>query len=79
MLAQPATFSLIIYKKREKKISKFISDPIALDCTAHKLEIVTRHEWLAQPPKKPLEKLKNPVPKAIIAHTATANCTTKVS
>ncbi|XP_055528858.1 peptidoglycan-recognition protein LF-like isoform X4 [Wyeomyia smithii] len=41
------------------------------------LRIVTRNEWLAQPPREDLEKLQLPVHKVIIAHTATEGCTTQ--
>ncbi|XP_055528861.1 peptidoglycan-recognition protein LC-like isoform X7 [Wyeomyia smithii] len=43
------------------------------------LRIVTRNEWLAQPPREDLEKLQLPVHKVIIAHTATEGCTTQSS
>lgn len=56
-----------------------ISDPIAVNCTDHQLEFVTRSDWLAEAPRKRLEQLTTPVSKAIIAHTATEYCTTKVS
>ncbi|XP_038118226.1 peptidoglycan-recognition protein SD [Culex quinquefasciatus] len=39
--------------------------------------IVTRIEWLAQPPRETLDLLQLPVQKVIIAHTATEGCTTK--
>ncbi|XP_053624693.1 peptidoglycan-recognition protein LE-like isoform X3 [Plodia interpunctella] len=39
------------------------------------LRIVSRTDWLAQPPDDPnLDKLRMPVPWVIIAHTATENC-----
>lgn len=41
------------------------------------LRIVTRNEWLAQPPKEELTLLELPVHRVIIAHTATENCTTQ--
>lgn len=44
---------------------------------AKPLRIVTRNEWLAQPPREKLEDLKLPVHKVIIAHTATEECTTQ--
>ncbi|XP_053687822.1 peptidoglycan-recognition protein LC-like isoform X5 [Sabethes cyaneus] len=43
------------------------------------LRIVTRNEWLAQPPKEDLELLKLPVHKVIIAHTATEGCSTQTA
>lgn len=55
----------------------FILDLFALNCPA--LKVITRKEWLAAPPQKPLQKLTNPVPKAIIAHTATELCETQVN
>lgn len=39
-----------------------------------KLRIISRGQWVAQPPVQPAEKLKTPVPYVIILHTATANC-----
>lgn len=42
-----------------------------------KLKIISRVDWLAQPPLKPCTPLKTPVPYAIISHTATENCTTQ--
>ncbi|XP_058838801.1 peptidoglycan-recognition protein LC isoform X4 [Topomyia yanbarensis] len=44
---------------------------------AKPLRIVTRNEWLAQPPKETLALLKLPVHKVIIAHTASEGCTTQ--
>lgn len=46
---------------------------------AKPLRIVTRNEWLAQPPKEVLTPLKLPVNRVIIAHTATEGCTTQTS
>lgn len=39
-----------------------------------KLKIITRGQWVAQPPVKPANKLKTPVPYVIMLHTATENC-----
>ncbi|XP_017776604.1 PREDICTED: peptidoglycan-recognition protein LC-like [Nicrophorus vespilloides] len=39
-----------------------------------KLKIISRKEWLAQPPTEPVNKLNLPVPLVIIHHTATDNC-----
>ncbi|XP_039431592.1 peptidoglycan-recognition protein LC-like isoform X3 [Culex pipiens pallens] len=44
---------------------------------AKPLRIVTRNEWLAQPPREKLDDLKLPVHKVIIAHTATEECSTQ--
>lgn len=44
---------------------------------AKPLRIVTRNEWLAQPPRGKLDDLVLPVHKVIIAHTATEECTTQ--
>ncbi|XP_050074555.1 peptidoglycan-recognition protein LE-like isoform X2 [Anopheles maculipalpis] len=41
------------------------------------LRMVTRTEWLAQPPREDLTDLKLPVHNVIIAHTATEACTTQ--
>uniref|UniRef100_A0A182QID0 Peptidoglycan recognition protein long class n=1 Tax=Anopheles farauti TaxID=69004 RepID=A0A182QID0_9DIPT len=41
------------------------------------LRLVTRTEWLAQPPRDELTDLKLPVNNVIIAHTATEACTTQ--
>ncbi|XP_058838800.1 peptidoglycan-recognition protein LC isoform X3 [Topomyia yanbarensis] len=46
---------------------------------AKPLRIVTRNEWLAQPPKETLALLKLPVHKVIIAHTASEGCTTQTA
>uniref|UniRef100_A0A2M4AH59 Putative peptidoglycan recognition protein long class n=1 Tax=Anopheles triannulatus TaxID=58253 RepID=A0A2M4AH59_9DIPT len=43
------------------------------------LRLVTRTEWLAQPPREELTDLKLPVNNVIIAHTATEGCTTQQS
>lgn len=56
---------------------EIFSDPLVLNCTAPK--IMTRKDWLAMPPRKPLDKLALPIPKVIIAHTATETCKTQVS
>lgn len=42
------------------------------------LQIVSRSEWVAQPPENALAPMKLPAKYVIIAHTATENCTTKV-
>ncbi|XP_043505214.1 peptidoglycan-recognition protein LC-like isoform X2 [Polistes fuscatus] len=41
------------------------------------VRFIQRNEWGAQPPVKPLGKLKLPVPYVIISHTATEFCTTQ--
>ncbi|XP_062543621.1 peptidoglycan-recognition protein LE-like isoform X4 [Armigeres subalbatus] len=46
---------------------------------AKPLRMVTRNEWLAQPPKETLDKLNLPVNRVIIAHTATENCYTQTA
>uniref|UniRef100_A0A8W7NHP6 Peptidoglycan recognition protein long class n=1 Tax=Anopheles atroparvus TaxID=41427 RepID=A0A8W7NHP6_ANOAO len=43
------------------------------------LRLVTRTEWLAQPPREELTNLKLPVSTVIIAHTATEGCTTQAA
>ncbi|XP_052872610.1 peptidoglycan-recognition protein LC-like isoform X1 [Anopheles cruzii] len=43
------------------------------------LRLVTRTEWLAQPPREVLADLKLPVNNVIIAHTATEGCTTQAN
>ncbi|XP_052872614.1 peptidoglycan-recognition protein LC-like isoform X5 [Anopheles cruzii] len=43
------------------------------------LRLVTRTEWLAQPPREVLADLKLPVNNVIIAHTATEGCTTQLA
>uniref|UniRef100_A0A903WPT8 Peptidoglycan recognition protein long class n=1 Tax=Anopheles darlingi TaxID=43151 RepID=A0A903WPT8_ANODA len=43
------------------------------------LRLVTRTEWLAQPPREVLTDLKLPVNNVIIAHTATEGCTTQAA
>lgn len=40
-----------------------------------KLKMVSRIEWIAQPPIQEANNLTLPVPYVIIAHTATENCT----
>lgn len=40
-----------------------------------KLKIISRLEWVAQPPTEPANALPLPAPYAIIMHTATENCT----
>ncbi|KAF2898067.1 hypothetical protein ILUMI_08110 [Ignelater luminosus] len=49
-------------------------DPNATFVLPSEFEIVTRKEWLAQPPTDPGTPLKSPVPNVIIMHTATDNC-----
>nr|CAD7441871.1 unnamed protein product [Timema bartmani] len=39
-----------------------------------RLRILTRREWLAQPPLHPMDSLYHPVPYVIISHTATEPC-----
>lgn len=40
-----------------------------------KLKLISRIEWIAQPPLQEADNLTLPVPYVIIAHTATENCT----
>ncbi|KAF5283534.1 hypothetical protein FQA39_LY17314 [Lamprigera yunnana] len=40
-----------------------------------KLKIISRKEWLAQPPSQSINRLVLPIPYVIISHTATENCT----
>ncbi|XP_055315740.1 peptidoglycan-recognition protein LC-like [Sitodiplosis mosellana] len=47
--------------------------------TAGPLRIVSRSDWIAQPPSNELVKLEIPATRVIIAHTATENCTTQAS
>ncbi|XP_017478583.1 PREDICTED: peptidoglycan-recognition protein LC isoform X3 [Rhagoletis zephyria] len=42
------------------------------------LLIVTKDEWFAEPVKDDIEKLKLPVPRVIIAHTASTTCENKL-
>lgn len=48
---------------------------IDLNCTDHQQKFISRIDWLAQPPQEPLDPLKTPVSKVVIAHTATDHCT----
>nr|AYV99629.1 venom polypeptide [Dolopus genitalis] len=41
------------------------------------LRLVSRDEWIAQPPSKELEPMQLPATKVIIAHTATEGCDTQ--
>lgn len=43
------------------------------------MKIVSRLEWLAQPPVKPANPLTLPVPYVIICHTATESCKDQAS
>ncbi|KAF2898069.1 hypothetical protein ILUMI_08112 [Ignelater luminosus] len=54
--------------------STYPVDPNVTFVLPNKLKIVTRKEWLAQPPTEPATPLKSPVPNVIIMHTATENC-----
>lgn len=46
--------------------------------TGGPLRIISRSEWIAQPPEHDLAKLELPATRVIVAHTATENCTTQV-
>ncbi|XP_055913809.1 peptidoglycan-recognition protein LC-like [Eupeodes corollae] len=39
--------------------------------------MISRDEWVAQPPNVPLVNLETPVSRVIISHTSTQNCSTK--
>lgn len=56
---------------RDTSASDIITD------TAGPLRVISRKEWIAQPPSNKLESLDLPVSRVIIAHTATENCTTQ--
>ncbi|XP_026475105.1 peptidoglycan-recognition protein LC-like [Ctenocephalides felis] len=43
------------------------------------LRIISRQEWVAQPPEIPPDPLPTPVPYVIIMHTATENCSDQAS
>lgn len=49
-------------------------DPDAPPVFSGKLRIISRGQWVAQPPAEPANKLKTPVPLVVILHTATENC-----
>lgn len=51
-----------------------ISDDNATFTGTSKLRIISRPEWLAQPPIQPASNLTLPVPYVIIHHTATIGC-----
>lgn len=53
----------------------FVVDPDAPLIPPRKLRMISRGQWVAQPPAKPADPLKTPVPYVIILHTATENCT----
>lgn len=42
------------------------------------LRIISRDEWLAQPPKQDLTPLVLPAKRVVITHTATESCDTQV-
>lgn len=44
-----------------------------------RVKMILRREWLAQPPKQPLDNLTTPVPMVVIWHSATENCTDQSS
>lgn len=71
-------FTWILAKSTKKtlNLTPFPEDDFLPD--AKPLRIVTRNEWLAQPPREKLDDLKLPVHKVIIAHTATEECSTQV-
>ncbi|EFA01280.1 Peptidoglycan-recognition protein LE-like Protein [Tribolium castaneum] len=52
-------------------------DPQANLTLPPKLKLVSRLEWLAQPPVQPANPLAVPVPYVIILHTATENCSSQ--
>lgn len=54
------------------------SDDDVITDSSGDLRVITRKEWLAEPPSSELDKLNLPVSRVIIAHTATDNCTTLV-
>lgn len=53
---------------------EYDSDITATSEIKNKLRMVTRLEWVAQPPSNITTPLVTPVPYVIIHHTATANC-----
>lgn len=55
------------------------SDLKPLEPVDNTLELISRGEWLARPPKKPPTKLQLPATKVIIQHTATNHELTKVN
>lgn len=59
-------------------LAMFVMRHLKVSSTENQLHIISRREWIAQPPLYELDKLELPVPKVIIAHTATENCTTQV-
>lgn len=50
----------------------FVTDPTKIKPLV--LKLVSRLEWLAQPPSSPSDPLETPVPYVIISHTATETC-----
>ncbi|XP_045464972.1 peptidoglycan-recognition protein LE-like isoform X2 [Harmonia axyridis] len=58
--------------ERTSSRSRYLKDPTKIKPLV--LKMVSRWEWLAQPPTQPTTPLKTPVPYVIISHTATETC-----
>lgn len=52
----------------------FFLDPTVNLTLPGKLKIISRKEWLAQPPVEKINQLVLPVPYVVISHTATEDC-----
>lgn len=67
----------VCYCEFNHRNDRFSSSPETTTIFVPSLRIVTRDEWIAQPPSNPLTDLQLPVSRVIIAHTAAEGCQTQ--
>lgn len=72
----PVPISNDAYLGKLKLVCYIVNDATKPDYDG--LKIISRRDWLAQPPQNELPSLELPLKRVIIAHTATENCTTQV-
>ncbi|KAL1517475.1 hypothetical protein ABEB36_001238 [Hypothenemus hampei] len=68
------------YKNNESDVVRptdYESNIFAIGQERNKLRIVSRYQWVAQPPTNDTTPLVTPVPYVIIHHTATENCSSQ--
>lgn len=72
------TFTLKSVNCEEYLYKRSILGSDIISDTAGPLRVISRSEWLAQPPEHELDDLELPATRVIIAHTATEDCSTQV-
>ena len=78
----PATVNVVSHEQTNFHIDELLAETpikskVLSSAPESKFKLVSRFEWLAQPPAHPAKPFHSPVPYVIIHHTATENCSSR--